>query len=114
MAIPFSPQWRYEARSVKRVAEHYENSHSVWTLELFVAHLKRLVEYHKNFSAKKWHLKYAEFELKVVQDILEKQKKRTPKEQWGGVNQKVKPDLSEEALKKWAPWDALPDYGLRK
>ena len=94
------------------MAKHYETH--VWNLELYVAHLKRLVEYHKNFSAKKWHLKYAEFELKLVQDILEKQKKRDPEEQWGGTNLKVKHDLSEEALKKWAPWDVLPDYGLRK
>ena len=112
MAIPFSPQWKYENRSAKDVAVHYETY--VWNLELYVAHLKRLVEYHKNFSAKKWHLKYAEFELKLVQDILEKKKKSTPEERWGGAIKGEKPDLSEEALKKWAPWDVLPDYGLRK
>ena len=112
MAIPFSPQWRYENRSAEDVAKHYDTY--VWNLERYVAHLKRLVEYHKNISAKKWHLKYAEFELKVVQDILEKQKKSTPKEKWGGPNSKVKPDLSEEALRKYAPWDVLPDICLRK
>ena len=113
MAIPFTPQWSYECRSVEDVEKHYVGF-SVWTLEVFVAHLKRLVEYHKNISAKKWHLKYAEFELKLVQDILEKQKKSTPEELWGGAIKGEKPDLSEVALKKWAPWDVLPDYGLRK
>ena len=113
MAIPFTPQWSYECRSVEDVEKHYVGF-SVWTLEVFVAHLKRLVEYHKNISAKKWHLKYAEYELKVVQDMLEKQKKSTPKEKWGGNNSKVKPDLSEEALRKYAPWDVLPDICLRQ
>ena len=112
MAIPFTPQWSYECRSVEDVEKHYQTY--VYDLELYVAHLKRLVEYHKNISAKKWHLKYAEYELKVVQDLLEKRKKSTPKEKWGGAQKIEKPDLSEEALRKHAPWDVLPDICLRQ